>query len=142
MTLVRTSALLLSIACAACGGEDPSAPAGASAKPASAGTGPQPPGEAVGRYEPGASGGQALAIGGVTIRLASDVPDRPTGEGGFTMQVQNGIGAALRGWPIVLRDGHVFVGGQDFGAAPEGSKIEIANDGVRVDGELRGELPQ
>jgi hypothetical protein len=119
----------------------PTAAAPAAAQPPKTVMPPDAPREPVGEVTKSPEGGQSVRIGGVTIDVAPDLPERPHPEGGFSLETSNGIAMSLRGWPILLRDGHVYVGGKDFGEAPEQSRIVLSKDGVRVAGELRGPLP-
>lgn len=47
----------------------------------------------------------------------------------------------LRGRPIVVSDGHLRIGSNDYGAVAAGDAVAIDASGVRVGGALRGELP-
>jgi hypothetical protein len=83
-----------------------------------------------------------MEIGGVVIVTTADLPARPDVEGSFSVATGNELTLKLRGWPITLRDGKVYVDFKDFGPAPQGSEIQLSPAGVKVGGELRGPLPQ
>lgn len=127
---MRRALALLALALAACH-RDPPAPAASASASGSSGV-------AVGSYST-KDGGQTLTVNGYTLETAPDLPER---EGSTTTTSgDNQTVVVLRGWSIVIRDGKVAVAGRDFGAAPAGSTIRVAKDGVRVGGELRGPLP-
>jgi hypothetical protein len=108
----------------------------AESKPAA----PEAPPKPVGTFETSADGGTRTTINGLDIEVAADVPQRPK-DAPAVVNGDNQVVITLRGWPIVARDGRLYVGGKDFGAAPAGSRVRVAKDGVYVDGELRGPLP-
>lgn len=121
------------------GGEAPgSKPAGATAS--SAASSAEAPGKPIGTYVQGNDGVTRMTISGLEIEVAADVPDRskdaPKGADG-----DNQVVVTLRGWPIQVREGQLYVAGKAFGDAPAGSRVRLAKDGVYVGGELRGALP-
>lgn len=100
---------------------------------------PTAPAVPVGTYDERDDGTQVITVGEVRVEVAADLPQRTepvVGTPGDNVIVLN-----MRGWPIVVRDGLVVVAGTEFGAAPPGSVVRLAANGVSVDGELRGELP-
>lgn len=94
----------------------------------------------VGEYKVSTEGAQSITIGGVVIETAADLPQREASASTSVMG-NNQVAVTLRGWQVVVHDGRVLVGGQDFGLAPSGSHVRLSKDGVRVGEELRGPLP-
>src|SRR5688572_10323265 len=84
-------------------------------------------------------GGGKLQINGVVFEIDSSVhfvySSVSTSPGGTTTR------ATVDGHDFGLRDGHVFVGEKDYGAASAGTTVRITSAGVTVGGELRGPLP-
>jgi len=85
-------------------------------------------------------GGGELAIDGVHFEIDASVHYRYqfTSTDPGTSQRS----ATVNGHEFGLRDGRVFVGSKDYGPAPSGAHVRIAADGVTVDGEPRGALPE
>jgi hypothetical protein len=48
----------------------------------------------------------------------------------------------LEGHPFGLRDGVFFIGDSEYGPAPAGAVVRVNDEGVLVDGEKRGVVPE
>lgn len=83
------------------------------------------------------AGGVTITEAGVTI-VVVDVPYRSSST---TIDGRTSGERALCGHPFGVRDGRFSIGPIDYGAAPEGSEVRVALDGVTIDGERRGDVP-
>jgi hypothetical protein len=134
----------LFVACAACSREappaagGPSAAAGANnaAKPAEGASTPVIPTK---RSASGAVTGKTLS--GVEIECDPALPERKSIAGATVANDGNGIVWTMRGHSIQIRNDVLEIDGARFGAVKAGDKVRVQADGVRVNGEVRGQLP-
>src|SRR5262245_13234909 len=92
-----------------------------------------------GRVNVDSGGAGNVQIDGVTFEFDSSVrflySSKSTNPGDSTSS------ATVNGHAFGLRDGKVFVGEREYGAASPGTTVQVTSAGVRVGGEMRGPLP-
>ena|SRR5438067_405697 len=132
-----TAGIALLVSCAACSrAEHPSAGANEAAKPAGGAAAPVVPTK---RSASGAVIGKTLS--GVEIECDPALPERKPVAGATVASNGNGIVWTVRGHSVQI-DGEVLqIDGARFGAVHAGDKVRLQADGVRVNGEVRGQLP-
>ena len=86
------------------------------------------------------TGGVTIETAGIRIEVAGSVRYRyqflSTSPGASNSE------ATLNGHPFGLRNGIVFIGEKEYGAAPAGAAVRVNDEGVFVDGERRGQVPE